>query len=267
MKTGKYGKITLAKKEEEFIRENWQGMTNKQLADAMGLRVTWLRMKLYEMGLKRMELEYWTDEQVQFLLEHYKIMGDVEIAEVFNQMYHKEKGWSKKHVEKKRRYLNLKRTEAQKKAIHKRNVKQGRFSESHWKRWAGRVTPLGETRVWRYENGKPLVVIRVEEGFVHYAPWLWKVAFGPVPDGHVVSFIDGNPLNVVEDNLTLLSREELMRNNSASKNMSDGWLAFTITGRGRKQNPELFDAIKENKQLLEVKRQQLLLNRELNKSE
>ena len=38
---------------------------------------------------------------------------------------------------------------------------------------------------------------------------LWEDAFGPVPDGHVVLFADGDKANVSLENLLLISRREL----------------------------------------------------------
>ena len=100
-----------------FLKINFLNMTNQQLADALGLKLTKVREKCYELGLKRMELEFWSKEQVDFLLAYYEIMGDVEIAEIFNQLYAKKKGWTFKHIEKKRRYLKLRRTRTQVKKI------------------------------------------------------------------------------------------------------------------------------------------------------
>ena len=49
---------------------------------------------------------------------------------------------------------------------------------------------------------------------LHHA--LWKRHHGrPVPPGHVISFIDGNPNNLVPENLRLLTRNELCRRNQA----------------------------------------------------
>ena len=58
--------------ELNFIRCHFDKLTNFQLSHMLGLKLTMLRMKCYEMGLKRMELEYWTDEQVNYLKANYK---------------------------------------------------------------------------------------------------------------------------------------------------------------------------------------------------
>src|SRR5690606_41007373 len=81
-KLGKYNKIILLPEEKKFLKENYQSMTNRQLADALELSLTKTRHFLYEMGLKRMEMEYWTDEQIDFLKKNYKTIGDTELAEI-----------------------------------------------------------------------------------------------------------------------------------------------------------------------------------------
>lgn len=43
--------------------------------------------------------------------------------------------------------------------------------------------------------------------------WLWEQHHGPVPDGHVVMFRDGDKMNCVIENLVLATRAELARLN------------------------------------------------------
>ncbi|MES2590877.1 MAG: HNH endonuclease signature motif containing protein [Bacteroidota bacterium] len=245
-----------------FLGENYMSKSNAELASALGLRLTTTRTKLYELGFKRMEMEYWTEEQILFLNENYKTVGDVELAEIFNQLYYKSKGWTKKHIEKKRRYLKLKRTEKQKNKIRDRNTAAGRFSINHWRRWIDRVSPVGEIRTWKRESGRPYKVIKTESGFVHYAQWLYVQNNGPVPEGMVVRLKDDDPLNVIPENLEIIhwSENALRNSGKASIGLSDNYVAGILTHN----NPELRKKIKEYPELIEIKKQQLNLNRQLN---
>jgi len=108
-----------------FLRNNYLSMTNQELADYLGLRKTVTRNKLRELGLKRMELEYWNKEMIQFLKSSYKTIGDVEIMEFFKKYYPKVKGWKRGAIRKKRKQMNLMRTERQSKKIAARNTKRG----------------------------------------------------------------------------------------------------------------------------------------------
>jgi hypothetical protein len=94
----------------DYLKANYLTISNKDLAKHLKLRLTVTRNKMYELGLKRMQLEFWTPEQLNYLVENYRTMGDVEIAENLQQLYPRKKGWSKHHISKKRGYLNLQRT-------------------------------------------------------------------------------------------------------------------------------------------------------------
>lgn len=202
-----------------FLQKNFYQLTNKQLADQLGLKLTSVRTKCYELGLRRMDLEYWTDEQIEFLKDKYKEIGDSELAELFNCFWEKKKGWTKKHIEKKRRYLNLKRTTEENQKIKVRNHEAGRWAMCSTKRWdkTGR-SEIGEIKVWKSPTGIPLVVIKTENGFEHYAPWFYKKHIGDIPNGYVVRTKDGNPLNITVENLQLISRAEHARLNSINRN-------------------------------------------------
>ena len=108
-----------------FLTDNFFKMTNAQLAKALGLRLTVTRNKCSELGLRRMEMEYWTAEQVQYLRDNYKTKGNVELAEYFEKTWPKKKRWRKQHINKKRKYLDLHRTKKQQEVIIAKNSAPG----------------------------------------------------------------------------------------------------------------------------------------------
>lgn len=175
----KRNKITLTPEEIVFIQQNWNLKTNQELADALGLKITRMRAFLAELGLKRIEMEYWTEEQTSFLIHNYKKIGDCEMAEIFNSLWPKKKTWTKKHIEKKRRYLELKRTKVEQKKIHLRNVENGRFKICPIKAWEKRgVSKIGTIRFWKHSNGRTFVVIKTNAGYEHYNRWIYIQKFG-----------------------------------------------------------------------------------------
>jgi hypothetical protein len=108
-----------------FVKRNWRKKTNKELATHLGLRLTVTRNKLRELGLKRMELEYWNSSMIVFLKASYQTLGDVEIMNFFKRNYPKQKGWKRNAISKKRKQIGLMRTIAQVKEIAKRNSRKG----------------------------------------------------------------------------------------------------------------------------------------------
>jgi len=200
--------------EENFLKRNFYSMTNQELADAIGITLTVLRNKCYELGMKKMELQYWTTGQVNFLTKNYKFIGDTELAELFTKRWSKNKGWTKKHIEKKRRYLKLKRTPAEIKAIHKRNVENGAFKMCPVKAWETRgVNPIGSVIVWKNKFGRDRAYIKTPSGYVVYARWLWEQNHGKLSSKKLVS-IKGDKIipDGIKD-LELISRAENARRN------------------------------------------------------
>lgn len=207
-----------------YIKRNYSTQTNAQLSINLGIKLTTLRTKMYSMGIKRMEMEYFTPEMVDFLKENYAIMGDAEICEIFEQRWPKNKRWLKKHIAKKRGYLNLFRTKDELKQIHERNVLTGRFKSCPIKAWLTRgVTPVGELHEWHLSDGNKVLVIKTEKGFVHYKRYLWETMVGPIPKGYVVRTKDNNHLNIHIDNLECITRQEHAKRN-AIWNMPNDWI-------------------------------------------
>lgn len=253
---------TLTPAGEKFIRDNWDEMDNTQLAEAVGVSLDKMRVFLHARKMYRMVLEYWTEEQVAFLKQNYKTVGDKELAIMFNLTWPKDKTWTWKHIEKKRMYLKLKRTKSQLQKIKKRNASRGAWSYMNTWGTRGRA-PVGEIRIWK-QNKRPYKVIKTADGFRHYLPWLWEQHFGPIPEGMKVTTKDGNNLNAVPENLkviTLIEQGERAAQVS-SIHLSDGYIAGHL-GRG---NKELRELLRANKPLLEIKRQQLILQREILKA-
>lgn len=254
------GKLQLTAEQTQFLKDNYALMTNAELARAIGLKLTKTREFLYAMGLKRMELEYWTDEQIQFLRDNYQTIGDTELAEIYNQRWPKRKGWTKRHIAKKRLYLKLKRTRKELAAIREDWRQKGIYREAVRKTWEVRgVRPEGEVVFWRI-NDRLVPHIKVEGRFVHWARYRWQELYGEVPKGMNVCFIDNNPGNMSDDNLCLRTDAELALINSASIKLTDNYIAGMLTHG----NPELRAAIKSSPGLIAAKRAQLLLQRELN---
>lgn len=255
-------KYNWSRKQINFIKKNYSVMTNTEMADALGLKLYALRNKCISMGLKRMELEYWKKVQINFLLRKYKTIGDKEIAEIFERKWPKQKGWTKKHIEKKRKYLGLKRTKEELVAIKTRNKKRGCFALCAVHAWKSRgVSPEGTVRYWKKfdQPDKTFPVIRVKGGYVHWGVWAWQQAYRKIPKGKNVVFKDGNNRNLDINNLILVSNSELARRNLSKS--SQGLLDNYVIGILTHKNPYLRKILKQDPALVELKRQQLKLNR------
>lgn len=108
-----------------FLKNNFSKLTNKELASALGYRITVVRNKTRELGLSKFEIEYWSDEMISFLKSNYQTLGDMEILHYFNQHHPKKKGWRRFAIGKKRKQLGLHRTPEEIAKIVSRNVSKG----------------------------------------------------------------------------------------------------------------------------------------------
>lgn len=248
-------RIEWTAREIAFIKANFHRMTNPELARKLKKKLTKVREKCYELGLKHMEMEYWTSEQVQYLKDNYRTMGDTAIAAVFQERWPKKKVWSKKHIEKKRMYLGIKRTVAE-----EFEIRTGRFNAKDYKDLNGKTFPEGKKRLW-FSNGKYRWMIKVGNQFIHYHRYKWEKHRGPIPKNKKIHFIDGDTTNCRLSNLVLLTRTELARriSNKNHSELSDSYIAGLLSWR----DPEMKKHIINHPGILEAKRQQIIANRQL----
>jgi hypothetical protein len=127
MTKGKYGKIIFSETEIQFIKNNFQSMTNDAMAKALQCKKTIVRNKAYDLGLQRINLEHWTQEQTAYLKANYKLKGNRELVREFTAKWHKNKGWTTRQINKKIRQLGLFRNKQDLFNIIERNRQQGRF--------------------------------------------------------------------------------------------------------------------------------------------
>ncbi len=103
------------------------------------------------------------------------------------------------------------------KGLRRPGYAPGRMSETQFKagQRGNRYIPIGSERV----AGGYLQRKMTDTGYpprdwqpVHRL--LWEAAYGAIPDGYVVAFVDDDKTHVVLDNLCLMSRADLARGNT-----------------------------------------------------
>lgn len=243
-----------------FIHSHWPEMPNPAIAQSIGLTPHQLRTYLYSKGMYKLRLEYWTDEQVDFLRENFQLIGDKELAEIFEAKWPKQKTWTLKHIEKKRNYLGLKRTKEETFAIHHRNIANGSWKDAGAKIWAKRgEMPEGTIRYWGKGNRK-VPYIKVDGAFIHWARHRYEQLHGPIPEGMNCVFADNNPRNRSDHNLILVSNADLGRRNGLTSvvSLSDNYIAGMMTYGNKELRTEILE---HHPKLIEIKRLQLQLNR------
>lgn len=95
----------------------------------------------------------------------------------------------------------------------------------------------------------------------------WEKAYGPIPRKHVIRFKDGDTINCNIENLELVSmKDNLIRNYPEvrpDRILYDRYIAARLKVKGKKNQDEF---IKEHPEMIELKRQQLILQRGINET-
>ncbi len=102
--------------------------------------------------------------------------------------------------------------------------------------------------------------------WMEYHVWLWKVKHKKkVPKGKILTFKDGNPMHCTIRNLELSTKAE----SAARTREMDGYIAMTLSRKSGSKGIDraVYNEVMKNKPLLELKRQQLRMQRALRSKE
>lgn len=113
---------------EQFLKDNFHKMTNQQLADNLGLKLTVVRTRCYSLGLRHQEKNQWTKQQKEFLLANFRTMGNLDLIENLKKLDKKQKDWSTSKITSQMSRMGLIRTSEENKVIwqkHKENKRYG----------------------------------------------------------------------------------------------------------------------------------------------
>lgn len=113
-------------------------------------------------------------------------------------------------------------------------------------------------------GGRPVKYIRISLGkwkplHVH----LWEEINGTLPKSHCLWCLDEDTLNADPANYELITRAESMRRNSVA-NLSDNSVANYLAVKSKKIDKDLKAEFLKHPELINLKRAQLLLNRQIN---
>lgn len=178
------------REEEQVLIEKYPDMDTGELAKQLGRKTKQLYDKANRLGLVKSK-EYRAilkAKSARNLIKH----GAKSRFKKGNKPFNKGKSWDD--------YMS----EDGKKGAMKTTFKKGEVPYN--------LRPVGSTR--RDHDG--YVLIKVSDNphkweLAHRA--LWKQHNGDIPDEAIVTFKDGNKLNITIENLELSSREEMMKNN------------------------------------------------------
>lgn len=187
--------------------------SNRQLSEKFGIAFSTIVWRRRLLGLLKMQLQRWTPVQVEWLKRLYKHVGDYEISLMFQEAYPKDKGWTLKHIEKKRNQLGLHRTKTELKAIRERNKAFGCWMVGSVHTWQTRgIAKPGEVRSWKGRE-----YIKTEKGFELANRLIWEKQYGKIPEGmNIVRKDISKPMTDIH-NLEMITDGELGQRNKLTQ--------------------------------------------------
>lgn len=199
------------------------------------------------MSTKR-KYTHWTPEMDNVLTELYPYTRNIDIAIAM--------GLSHCSVRVRAAYKKLKKHPSFFKSINnKAHFKKG-HNPNH-------AVPVGTVTIRERDDDKrEYKIVKVSKtrwrqlNVVNY-----EKQHGPVPRSYCLWFKDGDTMNCEPENMELITKKERFNRVSASTTLADRWVALKITGKNRM---DLVNDVMKDKGLIEVKRQQIILNRTIN---
>jgi hypothetical protein len=206
---------------------------------------------------KENHFKKWTPKEVKFLKDNYQDLTRGELA--------KELGRSFMSVKSKAKEQNLYKTKEARSKISQR-PNDGQYKKGQRPLNYTEVGKIHEKLDKRTGNTYLYIKFKSEKGIhsvYNHMPlsyYNWEKVNGPVPEGMVLSFKDGDTFNCELSNLKLITMSENMLRNSGSINLSDGMVALYMAPRNKDLRKELL----QNTDLIKLKRESIKLNREIN---
>lgn len=220
------------KEVKDFITENVEGTTTKDLIklvnDKFGTDFTESKMKSYKANYNLKSgtpigkpagrsTGLYSEEVIRFITQNHSGIGPKDMSELLNKTF------------------NTNYTNAQMKSYygnhHINSGKKGYFEKGHTpankgqkgycapgceKSWFQKGhnpvnhKPVGSERVDN-KDGYTLVKIAEPNVWKLKQHVVWEDANGPIPKGHIVTFLDGNKGNFTLDNLSLITMAESLQ--------------------------------------------------------
>jgi hypothetical protein len=197
--------------ETEFLKKIVKGRSRSEINtlfnERFGLDLTSKQIKatIYRLGLlSGVGSNRWSDkpghrytsEEIEFLKREIKSHSYAELARLFNERFGLE--LSIDQIRAKIEYLGLKNGKGQHHGMRPPYTafKKGNIS------WNFR--PIGAEKI--KQDG--YVYVKVGRQWIHKNRLIWEKAHGPIPKGHAIIFADGNKLNLVLNNLLMVSYAE-----------------------------------------------------------
>lgn len=198
----------------KFLKRNYDKMTQREIAESLGVRLGHIRFMCYKHGLIKAKKIIWTFEEKAYLSTHYRLIGDVELAKNMTDKFGRP--FTKQMIEHAMSRMNLKRSDDEVERIKKNNIRNRKYKKPDKK------FKDYQTTIWT-RKGRKYKLIYLDGKFIFMNRFIWESVNGPIPKDKCVVFKDGNPMNCSIDNLELKSKKEIILGNRDTKKNMETW--------------------------------------------
>lgn len=188
-----------------FLINNYKTKQHIELASIVGISIHRVRKMLYKLGLNN-KIRKFSNQDINFLKSNFKVMGNKELGMSLNR--------SADSIKDKLKRLKLKRTTNEVTALLKRPNK------AHFKVGSKphNTKAVQFISLKKCLNGVFYYQIKLADNHWQlYHRYLWEKQYGKIKKDTIISFVDGNQMNCVLENLKCISKEENMLRNSIHK--------------------------------------------------
>lgn len=258
------------------LQELWPRHKSAQIAEMMGMTQVAVQSRARRLKLQKDRdfRGFWSPEEIEFLREHYSNTKNDELAEML--------GRQETQVVNQANRLRLKKSKEFWTYVNSL-PNAGKFGQRPaWnKGMKGLLLGSGASRFnpsnrphnekydgalsirWEQNTGRPIIMYRqARRKWVRYSHHVFASYYGEIPKGMIIRHRNGNRLDFRLENLELITKRENYLKNSASVNLSDGFVVSRMLGKGKTPNrEEIKKALLETPELIQTKRSIINLKR------
>lgn len=219
--------------QEAYIVSNWNDMTGESLRKSFNekygtqYKTTAFHYHTKRLGLSKHIEHQYTEEEDAFLRDNSNVMTRQELTDAFNRKYGTElklnaiemrchlKGWKASWDGKFRKGGNPWDKTHGGRSEYIRKLKGGNKTSFKKGHISNNTRDIGYVSLWSHN-----VRIKTNHGWDNRLRWLWKKSYGEIPDGYIVTSVDGDPYTNDPENLRCITNNELtvlMSNNWVGK--------------------------------------------------
>jgi hypothetical protein len=239
-----------------FISENINTLDYYAIAQAIGETVKRVQGYVYKNKLSSKTWLPYSEDEKQYIMENFRRMSYKELAESIGR--HRE---GIRHYV--REYLKLHRTAEDRKALCQKFSSPQYFKKGHltWNtKFDGYISKRQDSHGIWYKY------IRIAPGkFDLLHRFNWESKYGSIPEGKILRSVNGDTLNCDPDNWELIDMKINLEKNSGRKELTDIYVARNLSMEGRGLvNKDMVKEILTMPEIIELKRSELKLRREIN---